>query len=259
MKLFHLDFGGRGKPPLLILHGLLGSSRNWRSVGVELARHFHVIALDLRNHGRSPHSPEQTLDLMAADVAEWLDDTRTGEAGLLGHSLGGKVAMLLACRAPERVSTLCVVDIAPKAYPVDTRAFDALLRLDLGRIATRKMADDILRPDIPDHATLQFLLMNLVRNERDELAWQVNLPVIARTLPALRQSPLQPGDRFPGRTLFIAGGRSTFILEEDREAILRHFPRAEIRALPGCGHYPHVENRTAFAEAVLTFTAGSGG
>ena len=256
MKLHHLDFGGAGKPPLLILHGLMGSSRNWRSAGMDLSVRFHVCALDLRNHGLSPHAAEQSFDLMAADVFEWLDDRRIERASLLGHSLGGKVAMLVACRAPQRVTSLHVVDIAPKAYPVDARAFEAMLGLDLKTLATRRAADEALRTDIPDAATRQFLLMNLKRDERDQLAWRVNLPAIVRTLPAIRASPLDPLDRFDGKTLFVVGGRSRFVAAEDHGAILGHFPLAVVRTIPHCAHSPHVEDRAAFVRTVLEFEAG---
>ena len=256
MKLFCLDLGGEGKTPLVILHGLLGSSRNWRGAGADLAQRFHVLALDLRNHGRSPHAPEQSFDLLAADVLEFLDDRGLERAHLLGHSLGGKIAMRIACRAPERVGALLVVDIAPRSYPADPRAFEALLRLDLRGLSSRREADELLAPDLPDRATRQFVLMNLQRTETGTLVWQANLAAIAATLADIRRSPLEAADCFAGRTLFIVGGKSSFVRDDDEDAIRRHFPRARIRVLTEAGHYPHVEDRAGFVQAVLESSGG---
>ena len=255
MELVHLDLGGRGRPPLVILHGLLGSSKNWRSAGRDLARHFHVFALDLRNHGQSPHAPTQTYDQMVGDLLEWLEGQGFPQATLLGHSLGGKVAMRFACREPERVARLYVIDIAPRPYPVDSGAFEALMRLDLGGVTSRNGADELLKADFPDRGLRQYVLTNLVRRESGELRWQVNLPVLAAHLPELRESSLEPGDRFEGETLFVVGGKSRFVLEEDEARIRNHFPAVRIRVLPECGHYPHAEDRAAFVEALLRFDA----
>lgn len=251
MKLFHRDLGGEGKPPLVILHGLLGSSRNWRTAGADLARAYHVYAVDLRNHGESPHAPDQTFESMTADVLQWLDDRELGRVHWLGHSLGGKLAMRLACRYPERAAALNVVDIAPRSYSVDRAAFDVLMRLDLAGIRTRAEADRTLARGIPDRWLRQFLLTNLARREGGGFAWQVNLPVLARDLPAIRSSSLEPADRFVGKTMFIAGERSSFIRAEDEAVIRRHFPFARIEVLAGSGHYPHVDNREGFVRVVL--------
>jgi pimeloyl-ACP methyl ester carboxylesterase len=258
MKLYHVDLGGTGKPPLVILHGLLGSSTNWRTAGTDLARGFHVFALDLRNHGESPHASEQTFDLMSMDVIEWLDRNGMSRSHLLGHSLGGKVAMWLACMFPERVRSLCVVDIVPKPYPADASVFDALLRLDLKGVTSRNEADARLRPDVPDRALRLFLLSNLGRSGDGQLTWRVNLPVLAASLPAVRRSPLEAADRYTGRTLFVFGAKSSFFGPGDEEIVLRHFPSARIRVLPESGHYPHVDDRPSLVRAILEFGAGAG-
>jgi pimeloyl-ACP methyl ester carboxylesterase len=258
MDLYHADFGGKGKPPLVILHGLLGSSKNWRTAGIDLAGHFHVFALDLRNHGRSPHAPEQTFELMAGDVVEWLDRNGLSASHLLGHSLGGKVSMRLACSYPEMVRSVCVVDIAPKPYPVDTRAFDALLGLKLAGVTSRNEADLRLRTDIPDRWLRQFLLSNLARDESGELVWQPNLPVLAASLPAIRKSPLGAGQRYEGPVLFVAGGRSSFIQAGDETVIREHFPQARLEILPDSGHYPHVDSRASFVRTIVAFAGKDG-
>ncbi len=255
MKLHCADLGGEGKPPLAILHGLLGSSRNWRRAGADLSEHFHVLALDLRNHGLSPRSEEETFEAMARDVLEFLDDRSIARAHLLGHSLGGKVAMLLACRHPERVEVLYVVDIAPKPYPVDRRIFDILMRLELRGLASRTEAEERLARDVPDRPMRLFLLSNLARDEKGELYWQANLPVLAHALPELRRSALGPEDRFLGRTVFLLGARSGFVAEADRPAILRHFPNAAFEEIPGAGHFPHVDARADFVRAVARWKA----
>ena len=255
MKLFDRDLGGAGKPPLIILHGLLGSSRNWRTAGADLAACFHVHALDLRNHGQSPHAAEHSFELMAADILDWLDDRRMARAHILGHSLGGKVAMQIACRAQGRVAGLCVVDIAPRPYAVDSRAFAALTRLDLKGLVSRRTADERLAGDIPDRGMRQFLLTNLVRTETGGLAWQANLPVLESSLAGMRKSSLAAQDRFDGTTLFIAGGKSAFVREEDFPLIRRHFPRARIEVMASAGHYPHVGDRKGFVGVVSRLMA----
>ena len=143
MILSHRDLGGAGNPPLVLLHGMLGSSRNWQTAGRDLAARFHVLAVDLRNHGVSPHAPTMTYSEMVADVLAWLDAQGLASVTLLGHSMGGKVAMLLACRHPERVSRLLVVDIAPKDYQwVGHRAsFAAMNELNLADLRSRAQID----------------------------------------------------------------------------------------------------------------------
>ena len=253
MKLFHRELGGEGKPPLIILHGLLGSSRTWQTAARDLASRFHVFALDLRNHGESPHAPEQTFCLMVADVIEWMDDRRLGKASVLGHSLGGKVAMLLACRHEARVESLCVVDIAPRAYEARSAEMEAMLGLALKGITFRAEADKHLARVIPNPVLRRFLLTNLVRSETGEFRWQPNLAAFIAALPALRSSPLDPQDQFQGKTLFLAGGLSSFVGKEDEALIHRHFPRASIVRLPGSGHFPHVDDRPGFVASILSF------
>jgi pimeloyl-ACP methyl ester carboxylesterase len=252
MILFHRDLGGAGLPPLVILHGILGSSRNWQTAGAELAGRHHVCALDLRNHGASPHAGEMTYEAMMEDVVEWIDARGWGRTAVMGHSMGGKVAMLLACRRPERVERLIVVDIAPKDYPEERHReeFDAMNGLDLAGLRTRAEAERRLESRVPDWAMRKFLTTNLEKGEDGLWRWTINLPALTRALPALAKNPLLPSDRFGGPARFVVGGRSGYVRADDRAGIVLHFPAATLEILPDSGHNPHMEARKAFVGSV---------
>jgi len=253
MELFSRDLGGAGRPPLAILHGFLGSSRNWQTAGAALAAHFHVAALDLRNHGRSPHAAGMDYPAMVGDVLAWLDARALPRATLLGHSLGGKVAMALACRHPERVARLVVVDIAPKEYPALAQRTEvvAMNELRLSDLHSRAEAEVRLEAHVPDFGMRRFLASNLERDAAGQWRWTVNLPVLTAALPELVKSPLGPEDRCAGPAQFILCGRSGFVRPEDHALIRRHFPAAVLSALPQSGHNPHLEARDAFVELVV--------
>lgn len=255
LLLAHRDFGGEGKPPLVILHGLLGSARNWQTAGRDLAAHFHVYALDLRNHGDSFHAREMTYEIMAADVVAWLDARGLARASVLGHSLGGKVAMVLACRHAQRVEKLIVVDIAPKAYPHShEREFGAMQALDLPALASRADAEKRLESRVPDWGVRQFLLSNLERTSAGAFRWIINLSGITAALPVLEAGFLAPADRFEGEVLFVLGGRSRyFVSGEDEARVAPHFPRVRYTTMAGSGHSPHFETRERFVEVVRGF------
>ena len=253
MTLFHRDLGGAGKPPLVLLHGMLGSSRNWQSAGADLAENFHVLAPDLRNHGRSPHVDEMTYEAMMADVLAWLDANAIPRATFVGHSMGGKVAMLLACRHPERVERLVIVDIAPKDYfwPGHRQSFAAMNELNLSDLNSRAEAELRFEARVPGYPLRKFLTTNLERNADGQWRWLINLPVLTTALPTLEKNPLAAGDRFTGPTLFIGGGKSTYIEPADDAAIHAHYPAARITSIADSGHNPHMETRAAFVAAVL--------
>lgn len=257
MELFCRDLGGAGHPPLVILHGILGSSRNWQTAGRDLAARAHVLALDLRNHGASPHAEEAGFEAMAGDVLAWMDARGLAEAALLGHSMGGKVAMRLACRSPGRVSRLVVVDIAPKDYRGAGRhaEFGAMNALPLGELRSRADAEHRLQERVPDWALRKFITTNLDRGENGRWRWTLNLPALTRALPELESDPLRPGDRYAGPALFLVGGRSSYVSAADHPAILGHFPNARIEVLPGAGHNPHMDARSEFVRALAGFLA----
>ncbi|QYY34890.1 alpha/beta fold hydrolase [Ruficoccus sp. ZRK36] len=254
MKLAYRYFGGEGNAPLIILHGLLGSSRNWITIGKALASQYEVFALDLRNHGDSPHDSQSGFDDMAADVEDFLEQQGLKSAHILGHSLGGKVAMHLAVADPARVDSLTVVDIAPKSYPpyhIDD--FEGMRALDLDALTTRKEADTFLKGPVPDFGQRQFLLTNLKRDGDGKFKWGVNLEVLYQNLDTLRQNSLPDGETYTGPTLFVLGEHSKFVRTTDHEAIRRFFPKAQIRTVADSGHNPHTEQPQAFLAIMEDF------
>lgn len=253
VSLFHRDLGGAGKPPLILLHGMLGSSRNWQTAGAELAARYHVFALDLRNHGRSPHADTMSYPEMMDDVLAWLDAQGITRVTFVGHSMGGKVAMLLACRHPERVERLVVVDIAPKSYfwPGHRQSFAAMNELNVADLRSRAEAEMRFEARVPSWPLRKFLTTNLERTPEGRWFWQINLPVLTAALPELEKNPLERDDRFDGSVLFLAGEKSNYIEPGDHAVIRAHFPAAQIRVVANCGHNPHMEARDAFVAAVL--------
>jgi len=245
--LYFEEFGQRGSPQIVFLHGLLGSSRNWRSIGKALSERYHVYAIDLPEHGNSPHAQETSLVKMAAQVGQWLVQNTSGKYTLCGHSLGGKVAMLHACNHPQDLQGLVVVDIAPRDYPPEHHlpTLDALLGLDLSSLLSRKQADEALTEKIPNWAFRQFLLTNLTE-ENGVWKWRANLSALRQSIAKLSCNPLQDGDRFEGESLFIRGGKSGYLRSEHFSLVLDAFPRADMVTLPEAGHDVHVEDKTGF-------------
>lgn len=260
VTLFHRDLGGIGNPPLVILHGLLGSSRNWQTAGRDLTAHFHVCALDARNHGGSPHDEAMDYEAMVADVLAWLDAQGLTQVTLMGHSMGGKTAMLLACRHPERVARLIIVDIGPLDYrwAAHRAEFAAMNELDLPGLGSRAEAEMRFEGRVKDWAMRKFLATNLERTEAGGWRWVVNLPVLTASLAQLERNPLGGTDRFAGPALFIIGGKSRYVLPENHADIRRHFPAAQIETLPESGHNPHMEARELFVAAVTAAMTQSG-
>lgn len=256
VRLSHRHFKGPGLPPLVIVHGLLGSSRNWQTVARDLTTRYDVYLIDLRNHGGSPWTDGMDYPDMAADIAGWLDERGFDRVHLVGHSMGGKTAMRFALDHPERLRSLTIVDIAPRDYEYHHRSeFAAMLALDLSTITDRREADTALSAGVPEWAMRQFLLTNLGRRADGSFGWEINLPVLAARLPSISSNPMGPGEVYAGRTAFVVGGKSTFVRPEDRDEIIRRFPGARILDMPESGHNPHIDDKNGFVRTLLEILA----
>jgi esterase len=233
-----LNFQRQGAgAPLVILHGLFGSLDNWHSLSRQWGGRYNVFALDLRNHGRSPHSDEFNYRVIADDLLEFMASQRLERAHFLGHSLGGKAAMHFALANPERVEKLVVVDIAPRQYPPShVPLFEAMLALDPGAFRERNEMDRALAARIPDATVRQFLLKNVARDESGAFRWKLNLPAIYRNYEQLNEA-IEPGRTFNGPTLFIRGGKSDYIRDEDHGLIAQIFPNSRVATVPTAGHW----------------------
>ena len=253
VKLHSLRFENPGAPALIILHGLLGSSRNWTTIGKALQKGFDVHALDLRNHGNSPHVNSMRWSELVEDLLLYLETHGLKKVLLIGHSLGGKVSMKFACRYPERVKKLVIVDIAAKPYPPHYDAeFRAMKRVPAGALDNRREAEELLKPLVPDWGMRQFLMTNLVHGEFG-LQWQINLEVLHASLQVIRQNPLAAKDVYEGPALLLSGEQSDFVNEDDIAAMQRWFPNLNRVELPKAGHNLHVDARNAFLDAVNAF------
>lgn len=245
---------------MVMLHGLLGSSRNWQTVGRELAEDWHVYALDIRNHGDSPWRDEQTYDLMVTDVLDWMDHHGVERPVLIGHSMGGKVAMRLACVHPDRLSCLVAVDIAPRSYPAThLLEFEAMNSLRLDEVQSRTDAEKQMETLVDDWALRKFLLTNLERGKDGKFSWKVNVFALEDAMAGLEEEPLTEQDRYLGRTLFILGGRSKYFRPEDELIARRHFPEAKLVIIAEAGHNPHFDTRERFVAEVRALAASEEG
>ncbi len=254
MKLFYREVGHSG-PVVLILHGLFGMSDNWLSFARRLEKDYHLFLPDLRNHGRSPHSAEMNYTVMAEDVSGFIRETIGRACSVVGHSMGGKVAMRLAMEEPELIQTLVSVDIAPKRYR--TSLFHDFLKvmmgMDLTTLNSRAQADGILREKLNlPVATRQFLLKNIYRNAQNRFRWRVNLNALYNNLETLLDEPVLKGV-FSKPALFARGSESPYIGDEDLPRIRTLFPDAEIRDIAGAGHWVHASSPDALEAALREF------
>lgn len=246
-----LEFGaGR---PVVILHGLFGSARNWASIARRLAERRRVVALDLRNHGGSPWTEEMDYPAMAADIRDVL--APLGRCALVGHSMGGKAAMAAALLYPGLIERLAVVDIAPVAYGGGQHGayIRAMQAVDLAGVQRRAEVEEALRPGVDDPAIRAFLLQNLEPDEAGGLRWRLNLEVLGRSLPDILGWPELPGRRYDGPVRVIAGEASGYVRPEHHDTLRGYFPKAEIVTVPGAGHWPHAEQPDAFLRLLQPF------
>jgi esterase len=252
MKLHHRIIG-EGEP-LFILHGLFGSSDNWQTLGKLFAEKFQVIFVDQRNHGRSPWSDEFNYDLMVADFKELVDDLGFKKINVLGHSMGGKTVIGFAAKYPQLIDKIIVADISHKEYPLHhDLIIDGLKSLDLSAIKSRGQADRELSKFIKEMGVRQFLLKNLYWIEKGQLAWRINIAVLAaRIHDILAEIKF---DTIPVETLFIRGGRSNYIVENDYPALNLKFPNSSIHSIEESGHWVHAEAPEEFYNTVTAFFA----
>ena len=247
----HWTEQGEGEP-LIILHGLYGSGKNWSGHARWLAEHYRVISPDLRNHGRSPHADRMDYPAMAGDVLALMDRADCEQALVMGHSMGGKVAMTLALSQPARVSGLVVVDIAPVDYGPGESEHDhiltALAAMDLDSLARRSDADHALQEAVPEALVRQFLLTNLER-QGEHWGWRIPVATLQAALPDLADFPATDAT-YDGPVLFLRGGESGYQHARYDAAIKHHFPQAQQVAIAGAGHWLHVEQPKVFASTL---------
>jgi pimeloyl-ACP methyl ester carboxylesterase len=244
--------GERGTP-LVILHGLLGSARNWTTIAKRLGETYRVFALDLRNHGTSPWAPTMTYDDMAEDVRAFIEDNALDPAILLGHSMGGKVAMRLALLYHDLVDRMIVADIAPAAYHQSYDEFiDAMRAVPLGHMMRRGEVDQALQPAVPDPGMRAFLMQNLARQD-EGFSWRPNLDAIAMNMDDLLGWPDPLGATFDGPTLFIAGANSDYLPRSSRPKIEAIFPDARFATIQDAGHWVHAEKPAEFLQIAGRF------
>jgi esterase len=244
---------GSGKP-LLILHGFLGMSDNWKTLGMQFASAgFQVHLLDMRNHGRSFHSDEFSYEIMAQDVFEYCNENGLESIDVIGHSMGGKTAMLLATSYPNLVDKLLVADIGPKFYaPHHQDILAGLNAVDFSTKPSRNDVEELMKNYIPDFGTRQFLMKSLYWKEPGQLAFRFNLAVFNNNINEIGKA-LQTELIFEKPTLFIRGGNSNYIQDNDIEGIKKYFPNSSIETIPNVGHWLHAENPEMFYELASVF------
>jgi len=249
----HSQILGEGQP-FIILHGFLGMSDNWKTLGTKFSDvGYEVHLVDQRNHGRSFHAPEHNYEVMAADLKKYIEAHNLGEILLLGHSMGGKTAMLFATLYPELVSKLLVADISPRYYPIHHDALlNGLSQLDFETLKSRGEADKQLARYVSDVGTRMFLLKNLYWIEKGTLALRMNLEVLKESVAEVGEA-LPMHAKFEKPTLFLRGDKSEYVTSSDETVIKQHFPLAAIVTINNAGHWLHAENPEDFYEEVIRF------
>lgn len=244
---------GSGKP-FVILHGFLGMSDNWKTLGTQYSENgFEVHMLDLRNHGRSIQSEEFNYQLMVNDVVEYCEEKNLSSIYLLGHSMGGKVAMFTATQFPDLVEKLIVADIGVKYYkPHHDEILNGLSAVDFSKKPSRSDVEEILTPFIPDFGTRQFLMKSLYWKEKDQLAFRFNLNAFVANKDVIGDA-LSEDAVFTKPTLFLKGANSNYILDSDLAEIKHHFPKAELEIISNAGHWLHAENAKDFYDKTMQF------
>lgn len=251
-KLLNYQQLGQGEH-IILIHGLFGSLENLNMVAKTLAKHYCVTSIDVRNHGNSFHHKDMNYDDLAQDVINLLDYLAIEQCHMLGHSMGGKIAMQLALNHSQRIKKLIIADIAPVKYPDHhAKIITGLQRLDFNKINTRKEADQQLARYVDNIGVRQFLLRNITANKQGEFYFKCNLNNIAQGYPQIMQG-INSSQIFNGETLFIKGGQSDYILPEHQKSIAAIFPYAKAKIIQGAGHWLHAEKTIAFNKIVMDF------
>lgn len=238
---------------MIVLHGLFGSARNWHTIANRLADRYRVIAIDLRNHGDSPWSPVMDFPSMADDLSALIETRHLERPVIVGHSLGGKTAMLFALREPTLVEALVVIDIAPVRYRHSFLDYvRAMQALDLRSIRRRSEAEQALAPEVSDPALRKFLVQNLATGPQG-LIWKINLRAIGDAMPQLLDFPYTADWEYEGRVLFMSGAKSDYIRADHQRRIFALFPQSDFAVIPGAGHRVHADQPDLFVDRVLEF------
>ena len=266
MKLYYQELGETStntpvNTPMIILHGLFGASDNWLTTGRVFAEKRQVFLIDQRNHGKSPHSTNWDYNVMSSDLEEFLLEKKLTNVILLGHSMGGKTVMNFACNQPKNaenknifnIEKLIVADIAPRAYELHHQTIlEGLLTIDVANLASRQAADEQLAKFVPENDTRNFLLKSLYRDENGKFAWRINIPVINEKIQGI-MNILEKKATFDNPTLFIRGGKSNYIKDEDTTLIKTFFPDIQLKTIPDAGHWLHAEKPQEFVKMVTEF------
>lgn len=248
----HYKKQGSGEP-IIILHGLLGMLDNWQTLARRFAEEFEVYSVDLRNHGKSPHSADMDYLLMAQDVVDLMDHLELGSANIIGHSMGGKVAMQIGISFPSRVKSIIAVDIAPKSYPPGhEHILNALSEANPRQSETRQEIQEFLMDRLKSMSIVLFLMKNLSRHKEGGFQWKMNLNAIRINYDKII-GEIEEDQIYDGPALFIRGGKSGYVVDEDLDMIRSHFPNAELVTIPDAGHWVHADEPDALYEAVMGF------
>lgn len=263
MKLNYQSIG-KGQA-VVILHGLYGMSDNWLSIAKKLESNFQVFLLDLRNHGKSPMSPFHSYDCMSEDLLTFFEDKNLSSAYLLGHSMGGKLAMNFAAHFPEKIKKLIIVDISPKTYPLENKnreltqhkkICETLLSIPLNKIKTRQEAFLLMEEGIKSAQVRSFLLKNLYRKENGSFDWRINLPVLYAYLPKIMsgfEHLAEPFRSLPFEVLFIKGEQSNYIQDDDIQWINENFNKVKVENITKASHWVHADQSELFLKALSNF------
>ena len=253
MKLYSKIYGD-GYEDLIIIHGLFGMSDNWNSLGKDFSKYYKVHLVDLRNHGRSPHSEQFDYEVMCEDIIQYIEDHNINKPIILGHSLGGKVAMKLAFTYPQKIERLVVADIAPRKYSTafHENLLMKLVKLELADFNTRKDLENHLSLYIEDLGTRLFLLKNLYRGDNKSYAWRFNLHVLLEKVSNIQDDSFVEG-LCDVSTLFLRGGKSSYINNSDELLINNHFSDFNIVTIDEAGHWLHAEKPHQFFNEVIAF------